>query len=127
MTGLIWFVQIVHYPLMGLVGVEQFPAYERRHTLRTGVVVGPLMLVEALTAVALVVAVRGEPPATPAWIGVGLLTIIWGSTLFVQAPCHRRLETGFSPAVHGRLVATNWIRTAAWSARSVIALILLTA
>ncbi len=32
MTGLIWFVQIVHYPLFARVGNAEFSAYEQRHT-----------------------------------------------------------------------------------------------
>ena len=31
MTGLIWFVQVVHYPLLGAVGGSEFSAYEQRH------------------------------------------------------------------------------------------------
>ncbi|MEY4607349.1 MAG: hypothetical protein RLY45_2109, partial [Actinomycetota bacterium] len=31
MVGLIWFVQVVHYPLMAAVGEQQFVAYEDRH------------------------------------------------------------------------------------------------
>jgi hypothetical protein len=43
----------------------------------------------------------------------------------LQAPRHVALRRGFDPSVHARLVATNWIRTAAWSARSVLALAML--
>jgi hypothetical protein len=51
--------------------------------------------------------------------------VIWASTALWQVPAHRRLEHGFDPRVHGRLVSTNWVRTAAWSARGVVALALL--
>ena len=47
MVGLIWFVQIVHYPLFGEVGHDRFADYERNHQNRTTLVVAPLMLVEA--------------------------------------------------------------------------------
>ena len=53
MVGLIWFVQIVHYPLYANVGREQFPEYEALHNRLTTWVVGPAMLVEMLTAAAL--------------------------------------------------------------------------
>ena len=53
MTGLIWFVQIVHYPLFSRVGNAEFPAYEQRHTVLTTWVVGPPMLVEGITALIL--------------------------------------------------------------------------
>jgi hypothetical protein len=32
-----------------------------------------------------------------------------------------RLSTGFDPVVHRRLVRTNWVRTAAWTARGAAA------
>ena len=35
MVGLIWFVQIVHYPLYANVGREQFPEYEALHNRMT--------------------------------------------------------------------------------------------
>ena len=35
MTGLIWFVQVVHYPLFAAVGADQFVAYEVAHQRRT--------------------------------------------------------------------------------------------
>lgn len=38
MTGLIGFVQVVHYPLFDGVGKSDFAAYEAQHTWRTGFV-----------------------------------------------------------------------------------------
>lgn len=125
MTGLIWFVQIVHYPLLRLVGAPQFVDYERQHTRRTATVVGPLMLAEASTAVTLLFAPADAAAAALAWTGAALLAIVWLSTAVLQVPCHRRLEAGFSDAACSRLIATNWVRTAAWSARSGVALSML--
>ncbi|MFM8334681.1 MAG: hypothetical protein ACKODK_03905 [Opitutaceae bacterium] len=119
MTGVIWFVQIVHYPLFGRVGAAEFPAFEREHARRTGRVVGPAMVVELLLALAL--AARG---GVLAWAGLALLGVIWASTAFVQVPLHRRLEQGADVAAQRRLVRTNWIRTAAWTARAVIAIVI---
>ena len=50
MTGLIWLIQVVQYPLMGSVGTEQFVSYEQQHCNRITPVVMPLMTVELLTA-----------------------------------------------------------------------------
>ncbi len=33
-------------------------------------------------------------------------------------PLHNQLHAGYSAAVIGRLVATNWVRTAAWTLRA---------
>ncbi len=46
MTGLIWFVQVVHYPLKAMVDTGSFTAYQRAHQTRTAWIVGPPMLVE---------------------------------------------------------------------------------
>jgi hypothetical protein len=121
MTGLIWFVQIVHYPLFQLVGERTFRSYAAQHVRRTTWVVAPLMLVEAGTASALVWTLA----TTLSWIGLLLLAVIWASTALLQVPGHGRLARGFEPPTAERLVRTNWIRTAAWTGRGAIALLLL--
>lgn len=122
MAGLVWFVQRVHYPLFQRVGRSAFPEYERSHSRLTSGVVVPLMLVEAAGAIALVVWL---PERELVWWGVALLTLIWISTFGLQVPQHRRLEAGFDEAAYRRLVSTNWLRTAGWTARAAIALALL--
>ncbi len=120
MFGLIWFVQIVHYPLFLAVGQTQFPAYEAAHANRTGYVVAPLMLLELGSALAMLLP-RFRPAGvslTGAWLGAALVGVIWLSTACVQVPLHNRLHHGYSTEAIGRLVATNWVRTAAWTWRT---------
>ncbi len=121
MTGLVWFVQVVHYPMFARVAADDFAAYEREHVRRTNLAVSGPMLIEAAATVGLVVAWRDRPGAWLAWVGLALLVIVWGSTVMLQVPCHRRLEKGFDRAAIDRLVQTNWWRTVAWSARSAVA------
>jgi hypothetical protein len=123
MTGLIWFVQVVHYPLFDRVGDSEFATYEKGNTRRTGWVVGGPMLLELGLAVVL----AWSPGGTAAWCGLGLLGIIWLSTALSQVPMHRRLERGFDPSAHRRLVRGNWIRTTAWSLRGVLSVFMLAA
>ncbi|MBM3750465.1 MAG: hypothetical protein FJW21_04690 [Acidimicrobiia bacterium] len=120
MTGVIWFVQLVHYPLFARVGRPGFSGYEREHVRRTGWVVAGPMLVELACAL-LIVWVAG---GLLAWVGLLLTGIIWMSTWGWQVPAHRRLEAGFDATVHVRLTRTNWVRVVAWSGRSAIALTL---
>lgn len=122
MTGLIWFVQVVHYPLFGGVGRSVFAAYEQRHSVLTTWVVAPPMLIELATVV-LVFWVR--PPQLPLpllWAGAALVAVIWLSTYLIQVPCHGRLVAGYDESVHRWLVVSNWIRTFAWTARSALLL-----
>ena len=126
MTGLIWFVQVVHYPLFHRVGTAEFSDYEQLHCRRTSLVVMPLMLGELASAAWLSMT---DLPGEAAWIantGIVLLAIIWLSTAALQVPCHRQLETGFDDAIIRRLVTSNWVRTIAWTGRSALALLLLT-
>lgn len=120
MTGLIWFVQVVHYPLFGKIGKMDFAEYEAQHTRRTGRLVSGPMLLELGLAAALVWATSG----TAAWCGLGLLGIIWLSTALGQVPMHRRLEKGFDNEAHRQLVVGNWVRTIGWSLRGVLAIVM---
>ena len=120
MAGLIWFVQVVHYPLFAAVGNSEFPAYSRLHQSLTTFVVGPPMLVEALTAGMLVVTRPAGVSAWLAWTGFALVIVIWASTALLQIPAHGRLASGFDASTAATLVSGNWVRTAAWSARAAI-------
>src|SRR5271157_6285468 len=53
MVGLIWLVQVVHYPLFRLVGSGDFKGYHHNHTRLISWVVGPPMLAEGLSAAVL--------------------------------------------------------------------------
>lgn len=122
LAGLVWCIQVVHYPLMDGVGAERFAGFHRRHSTRISLIVIPPMLVEAATALLLVVSIpTGVPRALPA-LGLGLLAIVWVSTFAVQVPLHSRLARGFDPKAHRRLVNSNWLRTAAWSLRAALAI-----
>ena len=122
MTGLIWFVQIVHYPLMGAIGKSDFSAYEQRHMSLTTWVVAPPMLVEAAASMLLFWFRPTGMSTWTVWVGIILLAVIWLSTALLQVPCHETLSNGFDPEVHRRLVSTNWIRTVAWSLRGLLVL-----
>lgn len=122
MVGLIWFVQIVHYPLFDSVGSQDFAEYEKRHGVWTTWAVGPSMLIEMATAALLLWRCpEGIAPWT-LWTGLVLLAIIWLSTALIQVPCHDILSQGFDAVVHKRLVWTNWLRTIAWSIRGILVL-----
>lgn len=117
MTGLAWFVQVVHYPLMARVGEREWVEYERLHTLRTTLVVMPVMLAEATAALWLAWCAT----STATFVGLFLLAVLWISTILIQVPQHARLQRGFEARVHSQLVAGSWIRTCAWSIRALLA------
>ena len=114
MTGLIWFVQVVHYPLFRSVAeLGPFSDYSNRHSQLTTLVVGPVMTLELALSVAF--ALSGFKWGSALLM---LTLVIWGTTFFVSVPCHNQLALGFDLFAWEKLVSTNWIRTFAWSARS---------
>jgi len=117
MTGLIWLIQVVQYPLMSEVGESAFVSYEQSHCQRITPVVLPLMTAELFSAAWLV----WRPlPACSGLLTVAFaaLLVVWASTFFIQVPVHNQLCVAFNPDQHRWLVQSNWIRTAMWSLRS---------
>ena len=122
MVGVIWFVQVVHYPLFARVGEDGFAPYSEAHSRLTPSVVGPPMLLEAATALVFVFC---RPEGISLWaalVGLGLVAVIWASTALLQVPRHTTLGSGFDREAWRGLVLTNWVRTAAWSARGTLVL-----
>jgi len=116
MTGLIWFVQVVHYPLFAYVN-GNFVRYEQLHTVRTGWVVAPVMLAELGSSALLVLNPRFVS-RNEAIIGLLLVIGLWVSTWALQIPQHTTLSQGYDAAAQRFLVTSNWLRTILWSVRS---------
>lgn len=120
LVGLIWMVQVVHYPLFARVGSAEFVGYETAHASLISLLVGPLMLLELLIAIALVSLWPSSLPGWLGWLLLALLGAVWLTTLLVSVPLHARLAAGFDAEAHALLVGSNWIRTLAWTARGLL-------
>lgn len=124
MTGVIWVIQIVHYPIFDAVdrGADdvRWQEFGDRHRRSVSFVVGPFMLAEGVTGIWLVLDPPGDLSVVlPLAAGV-LMAIAYGATALVSVPLHERLTASFDADAHRRLVSTNWIRTAAWTGRAVV-------
>ncbi len=124
LVGLIWFVQLVHYPLYSKIK-SGFIEYERSHIRRTGCFVGPMMLIEGLSAFFLVSYATTDLITRLATINVVLLILIWLVTFFFQVYAHQKLSIRFSSKVLHGLVASNWLRTLLWSIKGLLMALIL--
>ncbi len=125
LTGVIWTIQIVHYPLFASVGESSFPAYEAAHSARiTWVIVAPWALQGATTLVLLFATPDGVP-RWMVWAAAILAAIPVLVTVVYSVPAHTVLGAGFDADAHRRLVNTNWFRTAAWTTHSALAMSML--
>jgi hypothetical protein len=117
MTGLIWCIQVVHYPLFANVGKENFPEYHSLHSMKITYIVLPAMCAELFTGFLLL----GENEfmnSNFSLILFGMILAIWASTFFLQVPIHGEISGGDKNELIQRLVNTNWIRTFFWTLRS---------
>jgi hypothetical protein len=124
MVGLIWFVQIVHYPLLARFGRDTSTAVAEEHQRRTGYVVALPMAVEGLTTLALLVDAPAAVWVGWPWIGAVLLAVVLLSTAFVSVPLHARMAHAHDERTGRRLVLTNWPRTVGWTARGAISAVM---
>ena len=120
MFGIIWFAQIVHYPLFSKVGRESFTEYQDANLKQTVFVVIPLQMLELFTALLLVWKVPLGLLPVQVWTNLLLIGITWISTVSLQVPNHMKLARGFDPKFQNTLVSSNWIRTVAWTLRGAI-------
>ncbi len=121
--GVIWTVQIVHYPLFARVGGQNWSDYHAAHTRLMTLVVLPAMVTE-LGASGLLALTR-PPWLSPGllWAGFALAVLTWAVTFFVSVPLHDTLSRGFDQSAVARLVSTNWLRTAFWTGHALVLLI----
>ena len=125
LAGLIWTIQVVHYPLFAAVGDDRFVAYEAAHSARITWIIAVPWAIQGLTTAALLV-------APPAGVGRGLVLVLAVLaaipvvvTIALSVPAHTVLGGGFDAAAHSRLTGTNWLRTGAWTAHAVLVVPLL--
>jgi hypothetical protein len=120
MVGLIWVVQVVHYPMLAVYS-QLFPAIAAvDHQRRITWVVGPLMAIEGLTSLILLFTRPPTMSMLAAWIAAMLVALALVSTVLIQVPLHAQLATAHDAETARRLIASNWVRTVAWTAKGLL-------
>lgn len=117
MTGLIWTIQVLHYPAFAYVDEGRFKKFHGFHSRNITFIVLPVMAIELLTAGALAFGALGT---TLVWVNFIGVLLIWLSTFVVTVPLHNSLAAESDAKIIQRLVGTNWIRTLLWSARLIL-------
>ncbi|MEN8864645.1 MAG: hypothetical protein ABF381_03615 [Akkermansiaceae bacterium] len=116
MTGVIWMVQIAIYPLFARLEGKTFDDYHTQYMTRVTYVIAPLMFIEA-TCCAACLYLGDWQRMLPSTL---LLATIWSSTALIQVPKHAKL----TPETVQALVRSNWIRTIAWTVRTVLLILM---
>jgi len=119
LTGLIWTIQMVHYPAFRFVNENNFSSFAQIHSKQITKVVMPLMITELITAFLLILAKGLDQVGFTFFVTNFVLVIcIWASTFFLSVPCHNKLMKKRTEEVIERLISTNWPRTIFWTLKS---------
>jgi len=118
LTGLIWVIQIVHYPSFHFISEKTFTQFADFHAKKISFIVIPLMGLELIVSFLLSWSL---PTQSMAWnfslINLFLNILIWVSTFIFSVPCHQKLRNQKQTKIINKLILTNWYRTFLWTCR----------
>ncbi|RZF21689.1 hypothetical protein DAY19_08345 [Halobacteriovorax vibrionivorans] len=121
MSGVIWMVQIVHYPSFKFIDEKSFHSFSAFHVKSISFIVLPLMLCELATATLLTI----KQPDMAFIINLVLLIFIWMITFFISMPLHKKLGSKRYDQSIDKLILSNWARTVFWTARSILLFVII--
>lgn len=117
MTAVVWFMQVVHYPLMAYADPARWAEFAEKRRMFTMMLTYPLMAFEALTGFTLIL-LATQSPSYP-YLAVSLLVLV-ALILYTFMYLNPQLKNMAGPsdeAAHKRFLKLHWIRTAGWSLR----------
>lgn len=122
MVSVIWMVQLLVYPNFRWVTPANFRSFHQFHTEKITWVVGPLMLIEILSAGYLCF-----HSSNLFWtLNLFSVGILWLLTALISVPIHHQLteagEDSRRTQLMTQLIRTNWYRTLLWSLRGIVLL-----
>ena len=115
MVGVIWVIQLVHYPTFHFVELKQYTTFQRFHMARISNVVIPAMLTELFTLILIVISM--DQIDNLVLSSAILLIFIWLMTAVFFSGVHQKLTLGYDQTVVDKLVKLNWGRTLLWTLR----------
>lgn len=122
-VGVIWVLQLNHYPLYKKVGRSEFKDYLTAHNQRITL---PIVLPGIAAFIGSLLFLWQRPLEIPTWSVVLLVALnaaILISTIFIQGPAHNALaRDGYSENLVRKIILTNWLRTAAWTIGGILLL-----
>jgi hypothetical protein len=117
LIGLIWTVQIVHYPSFLFIDKNRYFEFQDFHMKKITFVVMPLMLIELLCGFILLYNNLNNMVFI---VGFLSLICIWLWTFFVNVPLHSKLMKSFEDNLIHSLIKSNWPRTILWTFKLIL-------
>ena len=116
MVGIIWVIQLLHYPAFNFIKESDYVEFQHFHMQRISFIVVPVMILELFSAFMLVYYVRSNLLI----LCLIILLFIWLITFVFFTKLHQSLLDGYDKIIVDKLVQINWSRTVLWSLRLII-------
>ena len=116
MVGIIWVIQLLHYPAFNFIKESDYVEFQHFHMQRISFIVVPVMILELFSASMLVYYVRSNLLI----LCLIILLFIWLITFVFFTKLHQSLLDGYDKKIIDKLVKINWSRTVLWSLRLII-------
>ena len=116
MVGIIWVIQLLHYPAFNFIKESDYVEFQHFHMQRISFIVVPVMILELFSAFMLVYYVRSNLLI----LCLIILLFIWLITFVFFTKLHQSLLDGYDKKIVDKLVKINWSRTVLWSLRLII-------
>lgn len=118
LIGLVWTIQLTHYPTFHHISELKWKRFHKHHTFSISLVVMPLMLIEiGATIIAVYYSATGINI-----LALILVIGVWLNTFLQAVPLHNQLASAKNRQMIDQLVRVNWIRTLLWTAKGGILL-----
>ena len=112
-VGIIWVIQVVHYPSFYFIERDEYVSFQKFHMDKISYIVVPVMLIESISGFILIY----NELNTVLLISMILLFFIWVLTGIFFVPIHQKLSSGYQEELVEKLVKINWVRTIFWTIR----------
>jgi hypothetical protein len=125
MIGLIFFVQVVYFPLYKRLK-DKFTPYDVKDIKHMGMLVAPVFFFEFLSAVILVFyKYHDSTYRILSFVNLLMLVSIWVVNYYLQVKRYGVKTLLFLDKMHHFLLTSNWYRTCVWFLRGLVVLAML--
>ena len=119
MVGVIWVIQLVHYPSFKYVNESDYIIFQKYHMSNISNIVFPVMFTELITA--LIILFFGEKSLFFV-LSLICLFLIWVMTGVLFTKYHSILKEGKDLMIIEKMIKANWIRALLWTMRLIMIL-----
>ena len=120
MVGVIWVIQLVHYPSFHFIDSSKYRSFQDFHMQKISFIVVPAMVLELASG--LIVLYLNFREAILVFISMIMLIAIWIITAVFFVNLHGKLTLGYDKLTVNSLVKINWLRTGLWTSRLLVLL-----